>query len=239
MSLPIWSRYFAEEVLGQQRNVFVALAQRRQVNRDDVDAVEQVLAELALRDHLGQILIGGGDDAHRRLELFDAAQPAELPLLQHAQQLHLHHRRHLADFVEEQRALLGRFDQPLLVGARAGERAFHVAEELRFEQRLRQRAAVERHERTIAPQRIEMDGARDPFLAGARLAGDEHGAVGARDLLDQLEDGEHLVAAADDVRELVRACRARASAARSPGGAAAARARCAPSSSARRRRTAC
>ena len=138
-------------------------------------------------------------------ELFDAAEPAELPLLQHAQQLHLHHRRHLADFVEEQRALLGRLDQPLLVRAGAGERALHVAEQLRFEQRLGQRAAVERDERPIAPQRIEVDGARHPFLAGARFAGDEHGAVGARDLLDQLEDGEHLVAAADDVGELMGA----------------------------------
>ena len=100
--------------------------------------------------------------------------------------------------------LLGRLDEPLLVRARARERAFHVAEELRLEQRLRQRAAVERDERTIAPQRIEVDGARHPFLAGARLAGHEHRAVGARDLLDQLEDGEHLLAAADDVRELVR-----------------------------------
>jgi hypothetical protein len=34
-----------------------------------------------------------------------------------AQQLHLHHRRGLADLVEEHRAALGAFDQPFLVAS--------------------------------------------------------------------------------------------------------------------------
>ena len=67
----------------------------------------------------------------------------ELALLQHAQQLHLHDRAHLADLVEEDRALLGDLDQPLLVAVGAGERAAHVAEQLGVEQRLGQRAAVD------------------------------------------------------------------------------------------------
>ena len=58
--------------------------------------------------------------------------------------------------------------------------------------------------RALAPQRVEMDGLRDQALAGARLAGQQDGAVGARDGLDHLEDVEHRLAAADDVRELVR-----------------------------------
>ena len=126
------------------------IAERRQMNRDDVDAVEQVFAESSFRDHLGELLIRGRDDAHRPFELFDAAQTTELPLLQHAQKLHLHHLRHLADLVQEQRALFGRLDQPFLVRAGAGERAFHVAEQLRFEERLGQCAAIEGDERPIA-----------------------------------------------------------------------------------------
>ena len=47
-------------------------------------------------------------------------------------------------------------------------------------------------------------GLRDQPLAGARLAGQQNRAVGARDGLDHLEDVEHRLAAADDVRELVR-----------------------------------
>ena len=61
---------------------------------------------------------------------------------------------------------------PFLFALGARERALHVPEELGLEQRLRQRAAVQRDERPIAPQRVEVDGARDPLLARARLAGD-------------------------------------------------------------------
>ena len=58
--------------------------------------------------------------------------------------------------------------------------------------------------RLVAAQRVEMDRLRDQPLAGARLAGQQNRAVGPRHRLDHLEDGEHRLAAADDVRELVR-----------------------------------
>ena len=51
---------------------------------------------------------------------------------------------------------------------------------------------------------MEVDGLRDQPLAGARLAGQQDRAVGAGDRLDHLEHVEHRLAAADDVRELVR-----------------------------------
>ena len=76
---------------------------------------------------------------------------------------------------------------PFLLRVGAGERAAHVAEQLGLEQRLRQRAAVERDERLLAPQRVEVDRPRDELLAGARLARHQDRAVGARDGLDHLE----------------------------------------------------
>ena len=43
----------------------------------------------------------------------------------------------------------------------------------------------------------------DQFLAGAALAGDQHGRARGRDLRDQVEHGENPFALADDVREIV------------------------------------
>ena len=43
-----------------------------------------------------------------------AAQPLELALLQHAQELRLGHRREVADLVEEQRAAVGQLEAALL-----------------------------------------------------------------------------------------------------------------------------
>ena len=63
-----------------------------------------------------------------------AAGQLELVLLQHAQNLGLRARAHVADFIEEQRAAVRLFEaaDALLVGA--GEGALLVTEEFRFEQ---------------------------------------------------------------------------------------------------------
>ena len=55
-----------------------------------------------------------------------------------------------------------------------------MPEQLRLEQLRRQRRAVDGHERALAPLGQRVDGARHQLLAGARLAGDEHGGVRSR-----------------------------------------------------------
>src|SRR5207245_7507538 len=80
----------------------------------------------------------------------------------------------------------------------------HVAEELRLEERLGQRAAVERHERPIAAERMEMDRLRDETLARARFTGEQNRAVRLSDRFDHLEHVEHRFGAPDDVRKLMR-----------------------------------
>ena len=122
----------------------------------------------------------------------------ELALLQHAQQLRLERRAHGPDLVEEQRAPVRLLEPPLAVADGAGERAAHVAEQLRLEQRFRDRAAVERHEPVGAPRAVVMDRARGEFLAGAGLARDEHGARRRGDGLQQLEQIAHHAAPADE-----------------------------------------
>ena len=64
---------------------------------------------------------------------------------------------------------------------RAGERAARVPEELRLEQVLGDRAAVDRDEPVRAARAGVMDRARDDLFAGARLAGDEDRARCRRD----------------------------------------------------------
>ena len=88
-------------------DVLGALAQRRQAQRHDVEAEEQVLAEQALLDQHAQILVGGGDDADIGLDRRAPADGGVFALLQHAQKAGLRLHRHVADLVEEQRAALG------------------------------------------------------------------------------------------------------------------------------------
>ena len=69
----------------------------------------------------------------------------------------------------------------------AGERALLVAEQLRFEQVGRERRRVERDERLRGARAVPVQRARHEFLAGARLARDEHRHAGAREAADRAE----------------------------------------------------
>ena len=74
--------------------------------------------------------------AHVHASRRGRADPHDVAVHQHPQQLGLERRRHLAHLVEEQRAAVGRLEQPLAGAVGAGEGAALVAEELAFEQRL-------------------------------------------------------------------------------------------------------
>ncbi len=52
-----------EEFAGEEGDVLFALAQGRDVEGDDVEAVEEVLAEVAAGDLLFEVFVGSGDDA--------------------------------------------------------------------------------------------------------------------------------------------------------------------------------
>ena len=79
-----------QEVADQQGDVVEPVAQGRQVDGDDVQAVVQVLAEAAAASiSLLQVPVGGRDDAHVDVPHLVLAHAAELPLLQDAQQLGL------------------------------------------------------------------------------------------------------------------------------------------------------
>ena len=131
-STPSIARAGGEEVPRQQRDVLGALAQARQAQADDVEAVIEVLAERALAHALLEVLVGGGDHPHVDLHLLVPADAIEGAVRQHAQQPGLQLRRHVADLVEEQGAALGLLEAaaPLLLGA--GKRAALVAEQLRL-----------------------------------------------------------------------------------------------------------
>ena len=167
---------------------------------DHVDAEVEVLAEAALLDRGLEVAVGGGDDAHVDRHLAVAADRANAPLLQRAQELRAAGWRHVADLVEEQRAAVGLHEQP---GARrlgVGERAPGVAEQLALEQRLGHGRAVDGDERARAPASGVVQRARHQLLAGAALAGDEHRGVGVGHPLDQLVHLPHGGALADQVR---------------------------------------
>lgn len=91
----------AQKMQGDRQYVVLAITQRWQVQRDDMQAVEKVFAKTAFLDLVARIAVGRADEAH-----IDFFQPAgtdglEAAALHEAQQFGLQLRAHLADFIEE------------------------------------------------------------------------------------------------------------------------------------------
>jgi len=96
-----------EQVVGQQRYVAATVAQRRHGDREDVEAIVEILAEAAGAHFALEIAVGGGQHTRVDLARLGLADQGDLPLLQDAQQLDLHRLRGLADFIEEDGAAIG------------------------------------------------------------------------------------------------------------------------------------
>ena len=192
------ARILLDEVIDEQRDVLAPLVQRRHRDLDHVQPVVEILAEAPGRHLVLQAPVRRADDAHVDALIVGVADAAEGLLLDQAQHLHLERERQLADLVEEERAAVGRLEQAGLVVQRAREGALHVAEQLGFEQHLRNRRAVHDHERPVVTLAARVDRARDHLLAGSALAADQHVRLAVGHLRDQLEDALHRRAVADD-----------------------------------------
>src|SRR6185312_6779175 len=125
---------FGDEVAGEGIEVFETLAQRRQLDADDVDAVIEVAAELAARHLVLEVAVGGEEHAGAGADLLASAEAEEAAVLQQLQQLVLQAELEFADLVEEEGSAVGLLDAAGLAGEGAGEGAFFVAEELALEQ---------------------------------------------------------------------------------------------------------
>src|ERR1700760_4838913 len=91
-----------EEVVGEERDIFAAFAERRKIERDDIDAIEKILAEAAGGDFVGKIAVGGADDARVGAPLLGVADGAVGAVLEELESFCLEAEIELGNFVEEE-----------------------------------------------------------------------------------------------------------------------------------------
>ena len=75
--------------MGQHRNVFLAIDQRRQGNPHHVQAIVEIVPKLVFLDELFQITIRRGNDAHVDFDGHGASHASNFLILHDPQQLHL------------------------------------------------------------------------------------------------------------------------------------------------------
>ena len=156
-------------------------AQRRQLERDHVQAVIKVFAELAGLGKGFQVAVGGGDQTHIDLLRLHRADAADLTFLQYAQQARLGFQWQFADFVENRvppSAASTRPARPALAPVKAPFSWPNSSDSIRVSGMAAQFTeiigALARREIVQCP--------RHQFLAGARLALDQHVGIGGATL---------------------------------------------------------
>ena len=82
-------RQLAQEVFDERGNVFHVLPQRRHANGNDVEPEEEVLAEAAGLDLVGQVSVRRGEHADVRLHFLGRPERSEALAFDHPQQLRL------------------------------------------------------------------------------------------------------------------------------------------------------
>ena len=144
-----------------------ALAERRHTNVDAAQPIEQIGPEQSLLHQRRKTAIGRRDDPDVDAVAGIPADALDRQILDRAKQLGLRGRREVRDFVEKERAALGRFELAA-PAAHAGGRALLDAEQLRLEQRLDQRGAVDRDEGSVSAPAQLVNLTRDQLLARRR-----------------------------------------------------------------------
>ena len=187
-------------MFGERNDIFGTLAQRRNAKLKLSETMKEILAEAAFAHRGFEILVGGGNDADIHLDLAMPAETVEGLAIEHAQQLDLRLQLQFADFVEEERALVGQFEESGLGSVSAAERAFFVSEQFALHQIFGKRGAVDVDPRTAAAMRRLMNRASDEFLAGTGLAGDQNGFRVAGDAIHQCHELVHDRAGQNELR---------------------------------------
>jgi len=193
---------FLHEVAHQKGHVFGTLAQRRDVDGEDVEAVIKVAAEFALGDKSGEVVVGGGDNADIHADGAVAAEALELLFLKHAKEFRLEFQGKVADFVEEQRAAVGELEAANFLRKRAGERAALVAEKFGLQQPRGNGRAIDLDEGAFAAGGEIVDGAGDELFAGAGFTEDENSRAGGSREFDLRKGAAQERAVADNLLEI-------------------------------------
>ena len=146
---------FLDEVIHQEGNVLLALAKRRQEERDHLQAVVQVLSELPARHHLPQSLLVA---AMIRTSTLMGCLPPTLRNSRHwitRRSLACKGKRKFRHLVQEEGPAVRELEHALPIAHRRGEAPLDVAEHLAFHQAFGDGGAIQNDQRVIGRARPE------------------------------------------------------------------------------------
>ena len=144
---------------------------------EDVQPVEEVLAQLASSHRLSGLAVGGRDHAYVDAQAVAAADPRHGGGFEHPQQPDLQLEWRLRDLVQEEGAAVGALEVALVDAVGSGEAPALVSEELALDEGGGNRTAVHGHERLPGAPTHLMHRLGHQLLARPGVSGQEDGRV--------------------------------------------------------------
>ncbi len=188
---------FLQEGGDKQWYIALAFAQRGKLDLDNIEPEIQILAECSGLNRGIEVAICRGDDADVDAATLRRADRLYLTLLQGAQELGLQIHRHVADFVQKERAAVGGLEQTLLAMKRAGKRTLDVAEQLGFNQSRNEGRAIDGNKRLLFTRTREMHALGHQLLTCAALSQDQNRILVQAHLLDDFVYALHALGEPD------------------------------------------
>src|SRR5262249_16318263 len=136
-------------------------------------------------------LIGCGDHTHIELKFLFTAQPPDSTVFQNPEEFRLQLKRHLSDFIQEQRAAICQFKAARTRSDGSGEGAFLMAEDFAFDESFRNCGGVDGNEWTICALAEAVNRSGREFFAGPALASDDRRSVAGAQAHDEVVDFAH------------------------------------------------
>jgi len=180
------------------------------MNRNQIDAIQQILTKRVFTHHLLQISISRTDHPYIYLPRTTLPQRFKRLLLQHPKQLYLTRQIQFTDFIQENRPFIGQFKTSFPVGHRIGKGPFLVSKHLTFKQSLRDASQVYFHKRFVSAQTIQMNRLSNQLFSCTALTCYEHRSTCSGNLLHRCQHSFQRLALANNVaavETLVFRCR--------------------------------
>ncbi len=168
------------------------------MNRNDVDAEEEVLPESLAVDHLLEILVGGRDNPNIHGYGSMVPNPLELFCFKDSEELHLCGQGDVRNLIKEEVSFVSCLEPADSMTISSCEGAFDVAEELALEQGFIERCAVELDKRRVFSPAHEMNGPCHQFFPGTAFSIDDDRRIAQSSLLNDLIDSLHRRGAPDN-----------------------------------------
>src|SRR6266851_2403416 len=166
-----------QEHFGQENSVVLPFAQRRKIDRQDIEPEQEVPTKMAASYKVSEVRVARRYDPYVGVAHHRAAHGTIFEILEETQQRDLRLRGQHFDLVQEQGSSFCFRDQASPGIASVGERSPSMAEQLALDQAIGQRAAVDGDEWKIPARAQVVDGARDQLLAGPGFALEENRRV--------------------------------------------------------------